>query len=250
MRSPFRQAVFILALACSCIAIAQPEPAAPEETSAQPRYQELALGEDRIRFAILLPARFDPEREYPALLALPPGAQNEAMVEAGLSRYWEAGATDRGWIIVSPINPETAELFQSDEAPLPALMDHVRSRFKVEGGTFHLAGVSNGGRAAFIEALAHPDRYASLTVLPGLLEDGTDPDRVQRLSKMPVTLYVGGDDEGWLRESERTYETLKASGIDATLIIREGEGHVVSIKPDVLFDLLDSRRPEPDADAD
>ena len=47
---------------------------------------------------MVLPEGYDPEAEYPVLLALPPGGQTEEMVDWGLRLYWTAGpAPGAGW---------------------------------------------------------------------------------------------------------------------------------------------------------
>lgn len=206
------------------------------------RYQTLEIGSRTLRYALILPDGFDPNTTYPALLALPPGGQDEAMVEAGLNLYWEAEARRRGWIVVSPINPDFARLFQATSDPLGRLMDDLNERFDIEGDTFHLTGVSNGGRAAFLEALEDPERFVSLTVLPGLMEDHTPVRRIQGLRDIPVAMYAGGDDVAWTAEAERTVEALEAQGVTVSLTVLPGEGHVMQLAPTALFDLLDSYR--------
>lgn len=223
----------------SALAIATPAGAASQD-----RYQTLDLGKQQIRYALILPDGFDPAKTYPALLALPPGAQNEMMVEAALDLYWEREAKKRGWIVVSPINPGFANLFQSELDPLGRLMDDISARYKIEGGTFHLAGVSNGGRAAFLEALHAPGRFASLLVLPGVMDPGTSAKRIKALGDMAVVMFVGADDTAWATEAQRTLDALKKAGIQATLTVRAGEGHRVSVPPEQLFDVLDTSRPE------
>ncbi|MCB9846889.1 MAG: DUF1223 domain-containing protein [Phycisphaeraceae bacterium] len=213
------------------------------QTPAPERYRTMRIVGEEMRYAVLLPEGFDPSATYPAVLALPPGAQDEAMVEAGLGRYWENLARTRGWIVVSPIAPGFAPLFHSDEDPLGALTAAIASQYRIEGGKLHLAGVSNGGRSAFDEAVAHPDRYASLTVLPGMLARNTPRSGIKGLGKLPITMYVGGSDPDWLREGRRTVDELRREGIDATLRVLDGQGHVVSIDPDNLAELLESHRP-------
>jgi predicted peptidase len=130
--------------------------------AAQPAvFEELELeGGQKLAYALVLPKGFDPVRSYPALLALPPGGQDRAMVEAGLERYWGEAAAERGWIVVSPVAPRLT-FFQGAETQLPALLEHVRSRYTIERGRFHLAGVSMGGISAFRLALDRPELYAA-----------------------------------------------------------------------------------------
>ena len=69
---------------------------------------------------------YDPAATYPVLLALPPGAQDQAMVEAGFARYWGAPARAAGWVVVSPVAPEGRAFWQGGEAAIPPLLNRWR----------------------------------------------------------------------------------------------------------------------------
>ena len=194
---------------------------------AQHTYHELEVADGtRLRYALVLPRDFDPEQTYPALLALPPGGQDERMVEAGLSRYWGRQAAERGWLVVSPVAPKRVMFFVGSERYVPELLDHIRAHFKVEGGRFHLAGNSNGGRSAFRIALENPDAFVSLLALPGFPPSEEEFDRLDRLAGKPVRLFVGGNDRGWVAPMQRTRDVLAALGVDVTLTVLPEEGHV------------------------
>lgn len=194
---------------------------------AEPIYHELELaGGGTLRFALVLPRDFDPQRSYPALLALPPGGQDERMVEAGLERYWGRQAAERGWLVASPVAPEGVMFFRGSERYLQELLAHLRASYKIEGGRFHLAGNSNGGLSAFRIALDHPDDFLSLLALPGFPPDDRDFERLERLAGKPVRLFVGGRDKGWIEPMQRTRDVLAGLGADVTLTVLPGEGHV------------------------
>lgn len=217
--------------------------AAPAETRA---YRSVSLGAERtMKYALVLPDGFDPAKEYPALLALPPGPQTEAMVEEGLKRYWEAGAKARGWVVVSPVVPDgatPADFTTGARSALPLLLIDVAGQVKIEGGMFHLAGVSNGGRSAFAAAIDHPSLYASLTVLPGYPAGESDASRLGRLLNMPITFLVGERDRRWREETDRAVSRLIKTGQEPRVIVIPDQGHQLDLEPAMLFDLLDSRR--------
>jgi len=194
---------------------------------AQHTYHELELADgSALRYALVLPRDFDPEQSYPALLALPPGAQDVSMVEAGLSRYWGRLAAERGWLVVSPVAPQGVMFFRGSERHIPELLAHIRARYKVEGERFHLAGNSNGGRSAFRIALDNPDEFVSLLALPGFPPREDDFDLLERLAGKPVRLFVGGEDRSWIEPMRRTRDILAKMGSDVRLTVLPGEGHV------------------------
>ena len=105
-------------------------------------------------------------------------------------------------------------------------------------------GALEGSFAFSIYGAQPSNRFASLTVLPGLMERNTSARRLKAMDHVRVSMFVGGQDLTWAAESQRTLEALEARAIEATLTVREGEGHVVSVPPGALFDQLDESRPE------
>lgn len=197
-----------------------------------------------IEYALILPDRFDKTAAYPVLLALPPGDQSKQMVGAGLHLYWEAQAKKRGWVLISPAAPEGTSFYSGAENELTYLIDEVSKSVEFEGGKVHLAGVSNGGLSAYRLITEYPDRFLSLTVLPGVPPDERAFNALGRLKGIPVAAFVGEEDLEWNRGSRDTKKRLDDLGIENTLEIIAGAGHVVPLDGAKLFDLLDRRRPK------
>jgi len=207
-------------------------------------YHEIEVVDGKsLRYALVLPEDFDPTKRYPVLLALPPGPQTEPMVEAGLGRYWGEQAATRGWIVVSPIAPGGTFFHQGSETVIPALLDHIAEKYPIEHDKFHLAGASNGGRSSFRVATLYPDRFLSLTVLPGFPPETVDAARLERIEQLPIAMFVGGEDERWIAAMQRTETDLRALGADVSLTILPGEGHVPpSLDGDVMMEHLERVR--------
>jgi len=55
----------------------------------------------------------------------------------------------------------------------PKFITELLGDFKVDGGKFHIAGMSNGSLSAFLIASLYPRYFQSLTGFPGLLNDAT-----------------------------------------------------------------------------
>ncbi|MFQ5670504.1 MAG: nuclear transport factor 2 family protein [Acidobacteriota bacterium] len=224
-------------LAVAALGLAMPVLARDHE------YRTLAVEDgSELQYALVLPDGYDPRRTYPALLALPPGPQTREMVEAGLNLYWGRDAARHGWLVVSPVAPGGRLFFQGPERLIPPLLDRIQDEFKIEGGKFHLAGVSNGGRSAFRVALNWPGRFHTLTVLPGFPPAEEDFARLERLRGIPVHLFAGGEDRVWVRQETRTQQRLEQLGFDVTLEVFPGEGHVPSTMKGQVMDLLDTLR--------
>lgn len=204
----------------------------------------LAKDGTEVRYAIVLPDGFDGAKAYPTLLAFPPGDEGEEMVRRGLGLYWRAEAKRRGWVVVSPSASAGRAFHDAGAALIPDVLDDVARSVHFENGLVHVAGASNGGRAAFRAAIDSPGRYASLVALPGVPPAAADFARLDRLKNVPVVMLVGlADNEYWVAESRRTAERLRQVGADVTLRELAGQGHVLGVPPAELFDAMDLRRP-------
>ncbi|RMF64615.1 MAG: hypothetical protein D6743_09130 [Calditrichaeota bacterium] len=197
----------------------------------------------RMSYTVVLPEKYDKQRVYPILLALPPGPQTGEMVERGLDGFWREQAQSRGWIVVSPVAPHGKLFFQGSEAYLPEFLDKIAQEFPPEGGKFYLAGISNGGISAFRVALNWPERFHALLALPGFPAD-RDFQRLERLKQIPVAMFGGGEDVGWVVQMQQAQRRLKELNGHVTLKVFPGEGHLVRslVGGKLLFDLLESFR--------
>lgn len=195
--------------------------------------------------------RTDTDGPRPVLLALPPGNQSRQMVEFVVQRYSKQEAMRLGWTVISPVAPEGQLLSGSNIGRVLELVDHVEKTYEVEYGRIHVAGVSNGGRTALELALAQPERFASLSLLPGMQENiGTK--QLESLKHLPIAMYVGGNDTAWLVPMKAMVEGLTKLGHPpAAFLVFKGEGHTPkSLTGKILFQALESFRLSPALEGD
>lgn len=207
-------------------------------------FHEIQLGDKTsLQFELVLPENLDKNKTYPVLLALPPGAQSREEVEFGLMQYWIKSSIQRNWIVVSPIAPGGIRFYEGSETKIGELFDWIQQEFQVEGGRFHISGLSAGGISGFRIAVQYSERCQSLTVLPGYpLED--DYDQLDKLQNIPVSMFVGGYDTSFIQAMDSTYTRLVELGIQVTYNQLPEDEHVItSLTSEYLFDLLDSFRP-------
>ena len=220
-----------LHLILACLVAFSPMPVLAEETLSD------------LTYAVVAPENFDPEKAYPALLALPPGDGGRQMVEAALEGYWGYGKT-RGYIVVNPVAPKGVLFFDGSESKIPVLLDEVARKYKIEGGRFHIAGISNGGISAFRIAEDYPKRFCSLAVFPGLPANVRDFERLADIVSMSMLLVVGEQDGRWVGRMQETQEKISALGGDAVLRVLPGVGHSVNdgFTAEELFSWFDQQR--------
>jgi predicted peptidase len=202
-------------------------------------YQMTMADGTLLEYGVVLPDGFTTEERYPVLIAFPPGVQTKAMVEAGMG-YWGTEGQARGWVVVSPIAPGGTLFFQGSEQYVPEFLQRIEAIYPPERGTFHLAGVSNGGISAFRIATMLPEKFASITAVPGFPQPA-DFNQLDKLTNIPITMYVGENDSSWVERMTATEAELQRLGGQVSLTIVPNEGHVIqSITGADLYDLLDS----------
>lgn len=170
-------------------------------------------------YSVDLPPDFDPSVPHPVLLG--PGEAEPNPEQPG-SLFWGEDAVQRGWIVVE------SPAFVSD-APVEKtrkLLDHIASVYNVEGGKFHVAGFSSNSAGAFHVAMAMPERFHSVTGLPGHPVTSNDAD-LAKLKGVIVSFIVGENDAIWLEEARAAHETLRLQGVETYLEVIPGGGHVL-----------------------
>ena len=92
----------------------------------------------KIAYSLVLPDGFDAGKSYPVLLALPPGGQDQEVVDSVVDGVWKTEAKRRGWIVVSPVAP--GPLFYDPAAAkyVPELVAQMERTYPPEGGKVHL----------------------------------------------------------------------------------------------------------------
>ena len=179
-----------------------------------------------LHYKIVLPKDFDPGKTYPAVLAFPPGSQNMDMVFTTLMQNWLPEGDRRGYIVVLPAAPNGRPFVGDGARVFPGFIEQLLSEYKIRGGKFHVAGMSNGGRSAFHIAAMYPQYFLSVTGLPGYLPNAT-PERVAALAKMCIYMHVGEFDTGWLEQMEQQSSALRAKGYNVHFTVEKDEGHVM-----------------------
>lgn len=186
-----------------------PSPLWPARCSVAPAIAVLVL-----LATLLLPSRMqaaEPETltlpdggKIEVLVALPPPTVKETMglvlclgggpgdrgqAESTLSFF--QGLVARGWVAVAPVSPDGKPLFGANGAKMPQLLELLQKRPGIPRGKVLLAGVSNGGIAAFEIAAMIPQQVLGVIALPGLLSPTTD---LGAFRDMPVYLRLGAKD--------------------------------------------------------
>src|SRR5262245_30923433 len=88
-----------------------------------------------IRYKVVLPNGYDPDREYPAILAFAGGRQTLDGVNNMIERNWRAEAETRGYIVVIPVAPTNNLFFERGaDRIFPDFLDQILRDYKIQGG--------------------------------------------------------------------------------------------------------------------
>ena len=127
------------------------------------------------------------------------------------------------------------------EAGALAALAEVQDCFGGDLSRVHLLGHSSGGRVAF--SLALEQRFTTLIGFPALFDASVDDAELEQSLECVPVLHAVGEEDSWRSEVEATHQRLEELGLDSTLWVVEGEGHVPG--PDFdsgpIYDWIESR---------
>src|SRR5438094_10224076 len=146
------------------------------------------VGGTTVHYKTVLPNSYDPAKAYPAILAFGGGPQTMNTVDGILNRNFRAEAEKRGYIVVAPAAPEDDLFFEEGARIFPEFLKAIQADYKIQDNTFHIAGPSNGGIAAFHVAAANTQYFLSVTAFPGYMRPPRRA-KLKAISKMCVFMY-------------------------------------------------------------
>ena len=106
-----------------------------------------------------------------------------------------------------------------------ALLDHLSTEFETSGNGIHLLGSGNGVDSAFRLAGENPER---LDTLIGLAASPGSNTGFDRLTAVPVYLYVGEMDGTWIGAVRSTSDALDQAGVSVEVHVVSGDGHFLA----------------------
>jgi len=178
-------------------------------------------------YKVITPKDYDPAKEYPAVIAFPGGAQSMPMVDGMIARNLKLQAEKHGYIVVVCSATAAGLFYEGGAVVFPAFLDKLLADYKIRGGKFHIAGISNGGKSSFHIAALYPKYFWSVTGFPGYLLNATD-ERVSALRDMCLNMHVGELDRDWLDTMQKQAAMFRAKGIKVRFTIEKGQGHVMT----------------------
>ncbi len=217
-------------LGCSTVSITQ-DPATVIQVA------RVDYGEGRtVNIFVILPEQPPAAGRSPVVFAFPWGDGSSDLVLSLLRSYWDEEAPARGYIVVG------VEVFGPDLAleateMIPEILAWMDRNLSYDRDQVVAAGASDGGTGLFHAAVAVPGAFAALIGMPG--EFSGEATDLQPLAGKPVWLLVGEQDTQWRDLAIDTKDKLESQGVEVTVEVLPGKGHVMNIDQDRLMDWID-----------
>jgi len=178
-----------------------------------------------VEYEVVLPNGYDASRSYPAVLAFGPGPQTVDIDRRIIDTTFRDQAEKRGYIVIMPAAPDGQLFYQGGERIIPAFLRQMLADYRIKGGKFRAAGLSNGGISAFEVASLYPQFFVSITGFPGYLLFPTAP-HMAAISKLCIHMFVGQYDElGFENPMEEEAARFRKLGVALTYRVEPGQGH-------------------------
>ena len=184
----------------------------------------MRIGTHRIEYLI----RYAGADDAPMLLCFGGGDANR-----GIAEYFDQVYTPEGLYqdhhVVLPIGPRRQRFFQFTNADARAFIDRLTKKEPIKGRGL-IAGVSNGGRAAFRFARAAPEAFRGFITMPGAMGSQIVP---REWRDYAIVLAYGTQDTRWANESKHALASLRGRVGAVELVALGGQGHVVGADYDI-----------------
>lgn len=181
--------------------------------------------------ALYVPARYDPTKPAPALLAAHgTGGNGDQMLP-----MWRAIADQTGMLVLAPSESKANDGYhfsQRERDVALASLRWLRRRANVDENAIFVTGISRGGHLAWDLALRHPDVFAGIAPMIGgpriTIQDGQNNLRyAENVARLPIRDLQGAqDDEALVWSVRLIFEKLAKFGAnDARLVLHPDLGH-------------------------
>jgi predicted esterase len=167
-----------------------------------------------------------------------PGSQDTA--QATFELWLSRGDALGDYRVVIPYSAAGDLTVEGDR--LVPVLDEALGCYGSKTDRVHLAGTSNGGRAAFALMLRASSRFVSLLGEPGLFpSDASDDVLVAALTGKPVFNGAGQLDDVWRPLVKSTNDRLVGLGLDSVFVEIPNQSHILDETADqnVFFDFWD-----------
>jgi pimeloyl-ACP methyl ester carboxylesterase len=187
-------------------------------------------GTPEMRYRVMLPTEYSAHRSYPLIVAM-----HSVKSSPEWELRWWAGterkplqAQRNGYIVIVPEYVDEGDKTY-DYSPIShyrviqSIRD-ARKRFNIDSDRIFLAGHGTGGDAAFDLGMAHPDIFAGVIPICGVI-DGICIRIFRNGRRIPWYCIGGQLDRNLFERNAKTFNSMMISGYDLVLAEYVGRGY-------------------------
>ena len=161
----------------------------------------------KIRYAVAEPPLLGSEDPPTIVIAMPLGLETYRNASLTISEVWQPVAQSRGWVIVSPAEPNERFFWQDKslygkgaETHFPGFLEHLEKTYRVGNPNFHMVEIGHDGDGAVACVLTETDKFSSVTLVPHFSREGK---RMRLLGQKPnirTTILLSDQVHYWSRD--------------------------------------------------
>jgi poly(3-hydroxybutyrate) depolymerase len=173
-------------------------------------------------YAVFVPSTYDHVHAMPAILLVHGGGGNGP----DFLKIWQDFAEKKGIILVAPTLPLGAALEGQVPQLFPALMDLVKTQWKVDSRRIYLFGYSAGGYSTFDAAMLDSTYFAAAGVFAAIITPDYYWIVQQAQRKTPIAIYIGDHDQFFsFAQTRATRDLLLAKGFTVHYVEIPNQDH-------------------------
>ena len=249
MNTGLQKSALLLArtgLLCSLVACGM-EPWESMPYKSELKVAQLSDGTE-VRYSVAEPPLLDAEDPPTIVIAMPLGLETYRNASLTISEIWQPIAQSRGWVIVSPAEPNERFFWQDKwlygkgaETHFPGFLEHLEKTYNVGNPNFHMVEIGHDGDGAVACVLTETDKFSSVTLVPHF---GPEGDRMRLLGQKPnirTTILISDQVRYWSRDDSILPFDVPGVAIKKIpipgLLSEEGIGPVLASLPFICLEI-------------
>lgn len=179
----------------------------------------------KIKAFVKLPENFSTDKVYPVFIGLSGGEQNIETAKYSAETFFSSTLFN-DYICIVPINTNNHNFKEYSPNEITTFIKSITENFNVSASNWVIAGISNGGKAAYNFVSNNPLLYIKVATFPGGLFEN---EPTENWSHLNIVLANGKKDgNSWIQESKTSLKKLANVAKKVEIMLISGQKHILS----------------------